>query len=592
MIGVFIFLKKEKNTFKKEIKKYPILALIYHFMRKVLFLLILLFLENLLFAQTTYLNRNSDNYFQIERFDILNEKLSDSLHTSLNGMSRKEVVHFLENYIHEREGEIQESDMKTIQDIISINGEWAESGDGAQDSEYSLWDIFYDKKPDFLHYSSDKVYFVLNPIIYYQQTVETGNLKQNLFYNSKGIEARGLLAKRIGFYTRFTDNQERGPIHHQYYVRSHQSVPGATYYKDFKETKPGYAQDYLLASGYVDAELVKNMVNVTFGSDRFQIGDGYRSLFLSDFGPNYTFLKLNTRFWKFNYQNLYMELTPQYFRGADRLLPRKYATMHHLSIDVTKGLNVGLFEGIVFSRKDHFDVRYLNPIILYRSIEQTNGSPDNAMLGFNFKINTGMKAVLYGQMILDEFSFSHIKAADGWWANKYGFQGGVKLADVFGLRNFMAQAEFNYVRPFTYSYSDSVADYTNYNQPLAHPYGANFMEVDLILHYRPLPKLYLTSKTFFNRQGRDTLSSVSFGGNIFKDYNKRSNDFVRMFNGYPSDVFYTNLNMSYEFLTSFFFDLGVTYRNEKSTHPTNPTWNSLQVYTGLRINSVRREYDY
>ncbi|MCC6447346.1 MAG: hypothetical protein IT215_01510, partial [Chitinophagaceae bacterium] len=440
----------------------------------------------------------------------------------------------------------------------------------------------------------NKAFFVLNPIIYYQQTVETGNLNQNLFVNTKGIEARGLLANRISFYTCFTDNQERVPLHYQQFIRNNSAVPGNTYYKNFKENKSGYATDYLYAVGNVDAEVIKDMVNVSFGMDKFQIGDGYRSLFLSDFGANYTYLKLNTRFWKLNYQNLYMELTPQYFRGADRLLPRKYATMHHLSLNIGKNLNVGLFESIIFGRKDHFDFRYLNPIILYRSVEQTNGSPDNALLGLNFKLNTGMKSVLYGQVILDEFSFSHIKANDGWWANKYGFQGGIKLADVFGLKNFLLQAEFNFARPFLYSYSDSIADYTNYNQPLAHPLGANFIEADLILHYQPFQKIYFTSKTFFNKQGRDSISGItSYGGNIFKDYNHRNADLdLRMFNGIPVTVFYTNLNMSYEIKSNLFFDIGVTYRNEKSLSNALPNWSSLQAYSGIRLNTIRREYDF
>ena len=48
-----------------------------------------------------------------------------------------------------------------------------------------------------------------------------------------------------------------------------------------------------------------------FGYDKNFIGNGYRSLFLSDFGNSYLFLKINTRIWKFNYLNLFMELTPQ-----------------------------------------------------------------------------------------------------------------------------------------------------------------------------------------------------------------------------------------------------------------------------------------
>lgn len=545
------------------------------------------------FAQNTFLRKSMDAYFQIERLDILSGQVSDTLHTALNGMTRKDVVQYVENYTKQNEESLNAVERDEYAKIISKSGEWAESGDGAIESDYSLFNVFYERQSDFFHYKNDKVTFVLNPVIHYQQTLETGNLKQNLFFNAKGVEARGLLGKHIGFYTIFTDNQERGPLHHQQYVSRHQAVPGITYFKEFKLNKPGLAQDYLYAAGYVDAELIKNTFNVSFGTDKFQIGDGYRSLFLSDFGSNYTFLKLNTRFGRFNYQNLYMELTPQYFRGGDRLLPRKYATMHHLSINAARWLNVGLFEGIVFNRKDHFDFTYLNPIILYRSVEQTNGSPDNAVLGLNFKINTGVKAVIYGQCLLDEFKFSQIKANTGWWANKYGVQLGLKFADPFGLKNMLVQIEGNLVRPFTYSFRDSVADYSHYNQTLAHPFGANFAELNLIVNYKPFVKTYLQWKTLYNVQGRDTLSNVSFGSNILKSYNDRNADYaVRMFNGYRSTVLFTNLNLSYEIRDNLFFDLGVSYRAEKADHPANPTQSSVQVYTGMRLNALRKQYDY
>ncbi len=50
---------------------------------------------------------------------------------------------------------------------------------------------------------------------------------------------------------------------------------------------------------------------------------------------------------------------PEYFYGTDAaiykngdtLLDRKYAAMHHLSMNVTKWLNIGLFEGVIFGRK-------------------------------------------------------------------------------------------------------------------------------------------------------------------------------------------------------------------------------------------------
>ena len=44
-------------------------------------------------------------------------------------------------------------------------------------------------------------------------------------------------------------------------------------------------------------------------------------------------------------------------------------------------INIGLFESIVFSRPNHFELQYLNPVIFYRTVEQMVGSPDNAMIG-------------------------------------------------------------------------------------------------------------------------------------------------------------------------------------------------------------------
>src|SRR5215213_1222689 len=226
------------------------------------------------------------------------------------------------------------------------------------------------------------------------------------------------------------------------------------------------------------------------------------------------FFKINTRIWKINYQNLFMELQSAERLGADVLIPKKYAAMHHLDMAITKWLNIGLFEGVVFGREDHFEFSYLNPVIFYRSIEQQNGSYDNAVAGLDAKANVAHRFQFYGQLLLDEFKLSEIKANRGWWANKYAYQLGAKYIDAFSIKNLDLQLESNRVRPFTYSHRDSVANYTHYNQPLAHPLGANFQEWIGIARYQPAPKWFLQAKAFYITQGKDT-GSVSFGGNIF-----------------------------------------------------------------------------
>src|SRR6185369_5123142 len=117
--------------------------------------------------------------------------------------------------------------------------------------------------------------------------------------------------------------------------------------------------------------------------------------------------------------------------GPDRLLKKKYAAMHHLDVNIGKSLNIGLFEAIIFGRENHFEFGYLNPIIFYRSLEQQNGSYDNAVAGLDFKANVAKKFQFYGQFILDEFNLEETKKGDGWWGNKYGFQLGAKYIDAF-----------------------------------------------------------------------------------------------------------------------------------------------------------------
>lgn len=558
----------------------------------VLLLALLCCAESLL-AQSAFIKRQQEDSYLIDRLDILNGRVSDSLFTCLNPMTSRDVVEFMEHYKLEHDSTLSAQEKRYINNYISQYAEWSNTGISFDPSKKPVAKTLYKNKTNFLHFEKDGNLFVLNPVLAYQQMVETGITNQNLFVNVRGVEARGHLHKRIGFYTHVTEVQERGPQHHQNFVINNEAVPGADHYRRFKIEKPGVASDFAYASGYIDAEVMKDVIHVTFGQDRFQYGDGYRSLQLGDFGANYLFLKANTRIWKVNYQNLFMELLPQSVHYSDdSLYPKKYAAMHHLSINPTKWLNIGVFESIIFSRQNSFALNYLNPVIFYRVVELYNGSPDNANVGLNFKINPGIKTVFYGQFMLDEFRLSRIRGGEKWWGNKYAFQLGAKMADPFGIKNMVVQVEGNLIRPYTYA-RDSVSNYTHYNQALAHPYGANLVEASLIIRYQPKDKWYLSAKAFYNKQGRDTMSNVSFGGNPFIDYDKRSGEYgIGMFNGSPSRVIFGNVNAAYEVRENLYVDMGLNFRSEKASHPKNPTFSSVQVYTGFRLNYTRRQFDY
>ncbi|MBO9660836.1 MAG: hypothetical protein J7527_18585, partial [Chitinophagaceae bacterium] len=403
------------------------------------------------------------------------------------------------------------------------------------------------------------------------------------------LSLRGRIANKIGFSAYLTDNQERDPSYVQQYISERMAVPGQGFYKDFKA--PG-GVDYFDARGTITFNVTK-YIDVSFGYDKNFIGNGYRSLYLSDFGNSALFLRLNTRIWKFNYQNLFMELANADNRGiVDKLIGKKYAAMHHLDINLTRWLNVGLFEGVVFGRPNRFEFSYLNPVIFYRSIELQNGSFDNSVAGLDFKANIAKRFQVYGQLMLDEFKLSEIRAGDGWWGNKWGYQLGAKYIDAFGVKNLDLQVETNRVRPFTYSHNDSVANYTHYNQPLAHPLMANFNEFIGIARFQPAPKWMIQAKAIYYQQGRDS-SSVSFGSNIFLPNSTRQGDYgYSIGSGWKTNVFYSSLLVSYELKENLALELFGTFRKQDAKTAPISSVTSKVISFGIRWNMHRREYDF
>ncbi len=303
-------------------------------------------------------------------------------------------------------------------------------------------------------------------------------------------------------------------------------------------------------------------------------------------------MKINTRVWKFNYQNIFMELMPQFSKnGIDTLLDRKYAAMHHLSMNVTKWLNVGIFEGIIFGRKNHFDFQYLNPIIFLRHIEGTVGSPDNAVAGLDFKANLAHRVQLYGQFLLDEFILGQITKNDGYWANKFAVQGGLKYVDAFGINNLDLQVETNWARPYTYAHYDTIANYTHYNQPLAHPLGANFKEFIGIAKYQPVPRWYINAKAIYFKQGLDS-AGVNFGANAQENYNTRPREYgFYIGTGRRATCLNSSLQVSYELRENLFVETSVLYRDYKIKNVTGSSSTTLVTF-GVRWNMFRREYDF
>ncbi len=548
-------------------------------------------------AQSTFLPQGDKGYHFVDRLEIKQRINTDLNYSSIKPYSRRYIVQQAELIDslyrsntalgdaginnHPRLTSIDEYNMNSF---LMNNTEWVTGPKEGFASKKPILKSLYTTKTNLFEVNTKDFFLAINPILQVHGGKERGN-DEMIYLNTRGVNVRGRIAKKIGFYTSITDNQERGPKFFTQKVIDYRAVPGVAFIKTFKSG--GY--DYFDARGYITFNAAK-YIDIQFGYDKNFIGNGYRSLLLSDWGNSYLFAKLNTKIWKFNYQNLFMELQPQFYKGDDTVGERKYAAMHHLSINLTKWLNVGLFEGIIFGRKNRYDFQYLNPIIFYRHVEGTLGSPDNAVAGFDFKANIAHKLQFYGQFLLDEFKLNEIRANNGWWANKWGLQLGAKYIDAFGVPNLDLQVESNRVRPFTYSHYTSVPNYTHYNQPLAHPLGANFQELVGILRYQPAPRWYVNGRIIYYNQGLDSLNGKNFGGDIFLDNTTRGGEYgFKLGDGRKANCFNGSLVVSYEVRENLYLELLAQQRNFKVDGVSN---NTTMVTAGVRFNIVKRDYDF
>lgn len=542
-----------------------------------------------LFAQSTFLPLESQSYHTIDRIEIKTAQLSDYVHTSVKPYTRLDAVLHNEAADEAQYANFVKTDRQYQYYTYKESSEWSDFG--LIESKHPLFKHIYRYKTDFLHLSQYSDFMLkINPVLYWQIGKDF-NAPDIRYINTRGVEMRGLVSEKLGFYAYLGENQAAFPQYIEQRINSTLAVPGEARYKEFNSRigngffAPG--QDYMTLKGYITFQPIER-IRVQFGHDKNFIGNGIRSLLLSDFSNNYLFLKFNTQVWRFNYQNLFMQLTGQYNTLGDSILPKKFAAIHHLSFNATKWLNIGLFESVVYGRSNNqFELAYLNPLIFYRAAEFQLGSPDNVILGLNYKANFARHFSLYGQFVVDEFKFDEIKSRSGWWANKVGMQVGLKYIDVAGITNLDAQIEYNSVRPYTYSHNNTDGNYTHYNQPLAHPLGANFREVLGVLRYRTYNNMQFKLNLMYAQQGLDSDTS-NWGGNIFLSNNTHQQDYGnKLLQGIKNSTLLTDFVWSVMWKHNLWFDVNTTLRQKKND--IGQTSTSAYVGCGMRLNIGRRE---
>ncbi|MBR4115278.1 MAG: hypothetical protein IKK40_04640 [Bacteroidales bacterium] len=450
---------------------------------------------------------------------------------------------------------------------------------------------------DWVRFRSNVFNFNINPTFNFELSQHNGDNNEDLgWINDRGVFVNGNITDKVYFYSAFHEIQSNFTDYRRDRIKElgHNTIPGISRGKAFGENG---GLDYAYAEGFV-SYIPNDYFRFQLGHGKNFIGDGYRSLILSDNAQNYPYFKITTNVWHLKYVMMWSQ---QYYLDKGHLgntrYPKKWNVMHYLDWSVTKWLNIAFFETInwgddTLGTHRGFEFNYINPCIFLRPVEFSIGSPDNCLMGLTGKLTLWKNHVFYGQAILDEFKFSEFKKHSGWWGSKYGLQVGYKTFDIAGVKNLDFQTEFNYVRPFIYSHFTYSQNYAHAGQPLAHPRGSNFYESVSFLRYS-WKRFFVDARYLYMVYGADT-TGTNYGGDIFKLYQTRTQEYDNKI-GVGADknvITYKDFTVSYMLnpKSNMTISLGVTNRTQKcDVHDDKNQW---MYFVGFRTNLNNFYYDF
>ena len=542
-------------------------------MKKILILLLCLFSISNIFSQENLVPLNDDYEMEIQAAAYSSDY---RFHTAVKSWS--------------------EYQFKDILDIDSLNKSQFIVKDFNKKWKNYAWNAIFNT--DFIGFKSDDYYIAINPIVDFDLGKDNG---KTTWVNTRGAEVKGTIGDNFAFYSNIRENQAVFPDYVTEYIKENHVVPGQGWDRPFKQT--GF--DYANASAYIALRPMPWLQGV-LGYGKNFIGDGYRSLILSDNAFAYPYVKLTGNVWNIQYSCFYTQMTDKNRLLNDDTYARKYAVIHYIDWAVTKRLNLGLFDAMVCRGQDEngikrgLDFHYINPIIFLRTTDYYVGnSPDNALLGASASFILGKHTTLYAQFVMDEMTVKEFIAFDGYWANKQSYQFGIKSYNCFGVKNLFLQGEFNLVRPYMYSHHSGESNYAHYNQPLAHPWGGNFYELIARAQYN-YKRFYFQYKMNYGQWGDDIITEdgelLNFGHDVYNNYS----DFYHidgthghfLLTGEKNTLMMNNFVVSWLVNPSYNLNVFADITHRSQSIEGGSQYNNFIINFGIRTTLDRKYYDF
>ncbi len=313
----------------------------------------------------------------------------------------------------------------------------------------------------------------IDPVIDLRYGIESG---QHLYRNTRGFIVQGRFNHKLFIRSEFFETQTTLPEYEATWADTMKFIPGMIRMKPFGNN--GF--DY----GVVFSQMIWHPIKhytLRLGYDRFHIGKGYRSIFLSDASQAFPFLMNSVKSGKWSLSHQMASLRNPDFNhrlqipvSESGVYQQKWLSFNYLTFQPTKWLNLGLFEAVVFlppdSNGSSFYPMSLLPLPVIRTAFIDARAKHHALIGIQADATLLHKIEFYTQMIADDISFSPSP-------QQQIFQGALQLGVkwVFTEHGYVF-SEWNMASNNAYTSLNHNTTFTHNDQPLAHPLGQQFKE--------------------------------------------------------------------------------------------------------------------
>lgn len=418
---------------------------------------------------------------------------------------------------------------------------------------------FFDE--NLIIFRDDKFNVIIDPLLNFSFYTNKNN---NGYRNTRGAIIRGNLSSKIFFYSAFEESQAAYPFIDSALFNTYGIIPGVGRVKPLRNFN-----EFDFGNSFAAVSLkVSQKFNFTLGYDKLFIGDGYRSMILSDFSAPLFFYRTLLNFDIIQWGNIFTKvLNPNFnnilnlsdYGGLNIRYPHKFISYNFVKFKLLKKLQLTLIQATIISDKINVYKAFVynySPIVslFYCSLDTIE---INNLGGLNLSWKDLKFGIIYSQIVLD------IQNSTAEYAYQVGYKN-----NNFIIRNVFLLLEYNFVSPNMYvNTQNRKLHYGHYNMPLAHPSGNNISELVFISSYT-YRDLEFLAKLNFNLKSQN--------------YNIFNNEIILPKNQskayYDFQVIY-NINNSN--LSQFF--IGVIFNNRSFSTP-GLTWFNIGFRNALRGN--------